>query len=174
MCAGAFPVSPLRFRLTEQTSMSVEVHLGVQPPDWSKTMCACFPSILFTSFVSPPLVSLNGMVSFQQIWNHLQSYISVLRVFILSVLWLRLGCMRLYCTGSHVGECGSVLWQSWSFFVNLQWWVLFREIEVLEQFFSQVVQNSNKYIWNCMGVYWQWVQLPLVDWGKKNAIGGTV
>lgn len=85
-------VNPLRFRWTEQTSVSVEVHLGVHPPVWTKPMCACFSSAPFYScciclssrLPSPRFSEWYGLVSadrFCIIPNHLQIVLSAVEVF---------------------------------------------------------------------------------------------
>lgn len=68
VCVCVHPPS-LRFRWTEQTSTSVEVHLGVHPPSGLKPCVLAFLLSFFSvlAFVNPPLVSLNGMVLFLQI-----------------------------------------------------------------------------------------------------------
>lgn len=140
-------VNPLRFRWTEQTSVSVEVHLGVQPPPLSGlNPCAlAFLLPLFTVVASvsrlpsPRFSEWYGLVSadrFCIIPNHLQIVLSAVEVFFweqAAPAWIQLDCVarrlrldRKTC----VVEPGSVLDES-SVMIQLhfsppcQWCVLF-------------------------------------------------
>lgn len=77
---------PFRFRWTEQTSRSVAVHLGLQPPKWTKPYVQLSFSAFYVRCICPAFPPLNGMIflsahRFCTVPNHLQIDLSAFQVF---------------------------------------------------------------------------------------------